>query len=375
VAGAVSAARRAGLGAAFDRAELDRVLDAAAAAGEFSGIVRVTHAGDVVYEATRGMANRADAVPVTPATRFGVASVTKMFTAAAVGRLVDRGVLRFDDPLAERLPADQLPAAAGRAVTLHHLLSHTSGLRDYHAEVGPGGGDAAADVWRQAASYAMRRPADFLPLFSQLPARAAPGPPAVYTDAGFILLGLVLEHATGMAYADVIRREVLEPAGMADSDLFALDEVHPRVAVGYVPPARGRGWTTNVYSIPAMSSPDGGAFCTAADVCRFLDAFHAGALVSQATTERMLHPHAQLVADGVDYGYGMVLVERDGLKLAGHSGEDPGVAARAFRADAHDLDLVIIANVSAGTGPVLRHATRLAAAALAAGGYAPTGSG
>src|SRR5205823_5458146 len=129
-------------------------------------------------------------------------------------------------------------------------------------------------------SYRARRPADFLPLFATLPALREPGGAFSYTNAGYILLGLVLEVITGWPFATVIQDEIFEPAGMIDAGYFPMDEPHPRVAIGYIPPVQeGRPWTSNIFSIPAVGGSDGGAYCTARDLDRFVSVVLTGDLL------------------------------------------------------------------------------------------------
>lgn len=222
-------------------------FDQRAASHHFSGVVLIWRDGAPIFEYGGGIAHRGHLIPITNETRFGVASVTKMVTATTVLRLVDRGELRLDQPLIEILPPEH---------TLHHLLSHTSGLPNYH--------DDAAQTWdsfvgaldRIPGSKA-RRPADMLPLFSDLPAERPPGEKYLYSDANFILAGLVIEAATGKSFYDVATEEVLRPAGMADTAFDELDQDPPRYATGYLhadgPPDT---WRSNVFSLtgPAGSS-------------------------------------------------------------------------------------------------------------------------
>jgi CubicO group peptidase (beta-lactamase class C family) len=322
--------------------------------------VLVTRRGEPLLHQAFGLANRADGVAAEPATRFGIASATKMFTAVAVARLVERGAVDFTRPLADCLPPDRRPATLSPAVTIHHLLCHTSGIADYYDE--DLGAAAFADVWAALPCYRVRRPADLLPLFAGRPPAAAPGERFAYSGAGYVLLGLVVEELTALAFADAVVAEVFEPAGMASSGFFALDEVHPRVAVGYVPPAApGRPWTTNVYSLPAVGAPDGGAFATAADLDRFLTALDAGALVAADTRRAMLARHAD--AGEYGYGYGFWLEPRGDGTAFGHDGEDPGASASAFRDPATAANVIVLSNVTEGASAMARALERALAGA------------
>ena len=200
--------------------------------------------------------DRGHGVPVTGSTRFTVASVTKMVTATAALRLVERGEVRLDQPLTEVLPAEQQIAALTGAHTLHHLLSHTSGLPNYHDDEAVTW-DSFLSCWDRVPCQRARRPADLLPLFRDLPAAAPPGERYSYADANYILAGLVIEAVTGQPYAEAAAEQVLTAAGMAESGFDQRDADPPRLATGYlhepdVPFASGRA---NVFSGPAGPPP------------------------------------------------------------------------------------------------------------------------
>jgi CubicO group peptidase (beta-lactamase class C family) len=178
----------------------------------------------------------------------------------------------------------------------------------------------------------MTRPADFLPLFGDLPPYFPPGDRWRYSNAGYVLLGLIVEELTGEPYTDAVERLVFRPAGMAGSGFFRLDEPRPDVAVGYLPSGR-----SNVYSVPVVGGADGGAFSTAADLDRFLRAY--GELTGDRH-ELMLTPHVPLDR-GIDMGYGAFLY---GDGRFGHGGGDPGVGALIQRLPGPDATVVVLAN-------------------------------
>jgi CubicO group peptidase (beta-lactamase class C family) len=345
----------------MDLERLEAEIAARSARDEFSGAVLIARDGMDLFAGCWGAANRADSVPVTRNTRFGLASLSKTFTAVAIGRLVDAGTVDFATPVIDCLPPDARPRDLDPRVTLHHLLTHTSGLADYFEESEH---DIAeyARLWDEKPNYRYRRPADFLPLFADLPRRADPGAVVSYNNAGFILLALVAETVTSLPFIELIEREVFTPAGMDDSGYFPLDEARPRTAVGYVPGEDGI-WHTNVYSIPIVGGGDGGAFATADDLVRFLAALDDGRLLSADTTGKMLSPQARF-RDGVAYGYGFWLLGEGRTRSFGGTGADPGVAAKALRWPELRITAVRLANVSEGDSeiwPLVRSAVEDAA--------------
>jgi CubicO group peptidase (beta-lactamase class C family) len=299
---------------------------------ELSGIAVITGPDGVEFSGCYGFADRAAGTPVTPATRFALASVTKMFTAATVLALgVDPAA-----PVVSLLPPERRPATLGPDVTVHHLLCHTSHLGDYAEEEGPDPVEYET-IWIDRPCYRYERPADFLPLLDDRPPYGPPGPEFHYCNSGYVLLGLVIEEVGGLSYVDAVARHVFGPAGMADSGFFRSDEPVPDVAIGYLPSGR-----SNVFSVPVIGGADGGAHCTAADLDRFLRACDDGSLLGDRR-ELMLTP--QVEADpGIDYGYGCFLY---GDGRFGHGGGDPGVSALVQRIPAADATVVVLCNIEA----------------------------
>ena len=320
---------------------------------DLSGAMLLTRGGERIFETCVGYADRATRTPVTPATRFGIASVTKMFTACAVVSLVRDGLVAFEAPVVDVLPADRRPRSLLPAVTVHHLLCHTSGIADYceEDEDSPAYLADYAELWRELPSYSMTRPADFLPLFGELPPYRPPGECFQYSNAGYIVLGLVIEELTGQAYADVVQQRVFDPAEMSSSGFFRLDEPVPDLAVGYRRRRAGTPWRTNVYSIPVIGGADGGAMCSARDLDRFLMAYSDGRLLGPLR-DVVLTRHAD-AGDGFGEGYGVHLYP-DGRY--GHGGGDPGVEALVHRWPQEDLHLVVLVNAGIGLADEVRDA-------------------
>jgi CubicO group peptidase (beta-lactamase class C family) len=296
---------------------------------DLSGIAVITGPAGVEFEECFGLADRGAGIPVTPATRFGLASVTKMFTAATVATLgVD-----FTAPVVSLLPPERRPSTLRPDVTVHHLLCHTSHIADYAEEEGPDPVEYET-LWTDRPCYRFERPADFLPLFADRPPYGSPGGEFHYSNAGYVLLGLIAEELSGLSFVDAVRRQVFEPAGMAASGFFRLDEPVPDLAVGYLPSGR-----SNVYSVPVIGGADGGAQCTAADLDRFLRAYDDGSLLEDRR-DAMLTPHVP-VDPGIDYGYGCFLY---GGGRFGHGGGDPGVHTLIQRIPSADATVVVLLN-------------------------------
>ncbi|HET7735506.1 MAG TPA: serine hydrolase domain-containing protein [Nocardioidaceae bacterium] len=330
--------------------ELDELFTRWADERDLSGRVLLTTSGETVFEGSYGPADRSSGVRVAAGTRFGLASVTKMFTAVAVADLVAAGRLGFDTRVADVLAAERRPATLSEEVTVHHLLCHTSGIADYceEDEDSPAYLEDYGSLWDLRPSYSMLRPLDFLPLFGDLPPYRAPGTAWQYSNAGYVVLGLVAEEVTGQPYVDVVQERVFDRAGMTASGFFRLDEAVPEVAVGYLPRESAESpWRSNIYRVPVIGGADGGAFSTSADLDRFLTAYSAGTLLG-AVQDVVLDRHAE-AGDGFASGYG-VFHYPDGRY--GHGGGDPGVEALVHRFPDDDANLVVLCNMEGLAGEV-----------------------
>jgi len=253
----------------------------------FSGVAGLRLGGRERTRIARGWASRQFRRRNGPDTVFGVASVGKLFTSIAVGRLVAAGRLALGDralPFVRRL----LPGLDPR-IEVGHLLSHTSGMGDYfHEEIQ---GQEYADLWSDRPSYRYLEPADFVPLFRDDPQQSAPGERFLYNNAAFVVLGLVVEAITGERCAEFATREVIEAAGLNATGYWRLDELPSGCATGYVEGPSGP--RANYYSIPVTSGADGGVFTNLPDLDLLWEALLSGKLLGPAVTEAWTSPVAE----------------------------------------------------------------------------------
>jgi CubicO group peptidase (beta-lactamase class C family) len=342
----------------MDAKALREWLGGRTATHEFSGVAVIWRDGTPTFTYSGGLAHRGHGVPITDDTRFAVASVTKLVTATTALRLVDRGLVRLDQPLVEILPPAQRPAALAAEHTLHHLLSHTSGLANYHDDEDKTWASFTS-CWDRIPTYHLRRPADMLPLFKDVPAVFPAGSRYQYADANFILAGLVIEAVTGRAFGDVVAEEVLRPAGMVDTAIESLDREPARLATGYLahgddgPPET---WRANYFSVPMVGMPDGGMITTAQDLARLIDALLAGTLLAPAMTRAMTTPQGP-PSDAIEqYGYGCELVVENGeVTIIGHGGSDPGVSTMVAHHLRAATTIVVLSNYDRGSWAVTKH--------------------
>jgi CubicO group peptidase (beta-lactamase class C family) len=262
------------------------------AADRFSGVLGVRRGDHDLLSGAFGYASRTWKVPMAPGMRFDSASITKVFTAVATLQLVESGAFELDTSAIEYLGIEGSGISA--AVTPYHLLTHTSGIADDADEEA---GERYEDLFRERPNYALVETVDFLPQFLGKPPNFPPGAGCRYCNAGYLLLGLMIERASGRTFREYVTEHVFARAGMTSSGFFRMDVVEPDIAEG-VEPIEGAeggviGWRRNVYSYPPIGGPDGGAHVTVEDLLRFHEAVTEGRLLGPALTAELLSPKEQ----------------------------------------------------------------------------------
>ena len=315
---------------------LSDLLSRLTAADQFSGVVWVTRDSQTIFQNTSGFASLPFRAANQLDTKFNIASTTKIFTAVAISQLAEQGKLNFDDVLSKHLP--DYPADVANRVTIHQLLTHTSGLGDYF------------NARFEAARVRLRRVADFVPLFIDDPLAFEPGSRWSYSNAGYTLLGLVIERITGQDYYDAIRERVFRPAGMSDTDFYEMDIPTPNLAIGYThfglddyfDPTRRRN---NLFLHVVKGGPAGGAFSNASDLHNFANALRENRLLSPALTNSLMEGKVLMGREGDrQYGYGLMVSTVDGKRIVGHSGTFPGIGSRLDLYLDHGYTVVILSN-------------------------------
>jgi CubicO group peptidase (beta-lactamase class C family) len=317
-------------------ARAEAYLARLAAADLFSGSVVVVHDGKPIFNRAYGLASRAHGVPNRTDTKFNLGSMNKMFTAVAVAQLAEQGRLAFTDLVGKHLP-DYPNKAVAEKVTLHHLLTHTSGVGDYFN-----------DKYMQAAKDRFRTVRDFFPLFVNKPLEFEPGARFRYSNAGFMILGAVIEKVSGQNYFDYVRDHVCKPAGMADTDAYEMDQDTPNLATGYrrinlqgqseVGPRR-----TNLFLHVFKGGPAGGGFSTAVDLIKFARALRGHRLVGPELTERVMAGKVDSFP-GEKYAYGFVEEVVNGHRIVGHNGGFPGINSQLDIYSDLGYDVAVMSN-------------------------------
>lgn len=322
---------------AIPAADLAREIDWRAAAqardGFFYGAVLVAKRDEVILRRAYGLANREADLPNQVGTRFHSASVGKMFTAAAILKLVEQGRLSLDDSLAKWVP-EYPDQDAARKITLHHLLTHTAGLADWSRQFEPHASQ------REAAGT------------MTAPLAAEPGARMSYSNAGYVLLGAVLEASTGLPLERALEQLVLTPAGMTSTS-FARGTIKDR-ATRYVlaedDPIGFKAPLPYTKDDHLTGDASGGAYTTVDDLFAFHRALVKGRLLNAKLTSESLVPKVDFPGTPrpSKYGYGQRFGECSGRTVFGHSGGGPnaGVSNATYATTDGEWTVIVLSNTN-----------------------------
>ena len=341
LAAAATASPSAG---AQDASDIGALVGAYHEAGRFDGAVLVSDGGEVVYRGAVGLADATWGVPNAPDTRFRVGSVTKQFTAALVLQLVEEGLVDLDAPVTTYVP--DYPAESGDRVTVHHLLTHTSGIPSYTSL--PDFGDVVRDPFA---------PDSFLAVFQDLPLEFEPGAEWRYNNSGYFLLGVIVEKVTGQPYAEALRERILAPLGMGRSAYGGYAEVVPQEATGYVRAADGRRHAA--YLDPSVPYAAGMLVSTVDDLKTWSDALWAGRVFRSPETLALMNaPHEAVPGTDGHYGYGVFsgTAEVGGREVpfVEHGGAIDGFVTSFWRLTDRDAVIVAVSNASDPSSALVR---------------------
>lgn len=312
----------------------------------FSGALLIAKGDEILFTRACGEASKRFHVPNNIETKFNLGSMNKMFTATAIAQLVEKGSLSFEDKIDKYVDESWLPKETTSKITIHHLLSHTSGLGSYFNE-----------TYMKGSKGLYRKVNDFKPLVKGEKLAFEPGKRFRYSNTGMLLLGVVIESVTGQSYFDYIRKNIYEPAGMKNSDSYEMDYPVENLAIGYSPDRTSKyGWQNNLFKHVIKGGPAGGGFSTVADLHRFARAFQGGKLVSADSMKTLLKDHA-----GENYGYGFRIAEGPNGKVVGHSGGFPGINGALDIYLDKGYIVAVLSNYDNGASPVGQKISQLLA--------------
>jgi CubicO group peptidase (beta-lactamase class C family) len=333
-----------------------RISEEVARDGVGGVVAGVAVDGDLVWARGFGWADRDARVPMGTAAVSRTGSISKSFTALLMMRLVDRGVLRLDDPVARYLPEiDQIasPRPGAPPVTFRHLASHTAGIiREPRLE---GAATGPIAEWESKV----------LASISHTAFDSVPGARYVYSNIGFGMLGLALSRAAGRPFMDLMEDEVFRPLGMTGSTFVVDPELIPRLAKGYQNGSNGRidGDTpAREHAGRGYKVPNGGIYSTVADLGRFAGAVSGVPglrILSEQSRQEMLR--VQTPEDPRrGYGLGLSIEAReDGGRTASHGGSVAGYTAHLAFDPATRVAVILLRNYGSGATNLGRAASGL----------------
>ncbi|MBK7143245.1 MAG: beta-lactamase family protein [bacterium] len=309
-------------------AAIDKLVDSLAREDSFSGNLLLGFDGNVVLTKSVGMADRSLGVPNKLSTKFNLGSINKIFTKIAIAQLVQGEKISLEAPFGKYL-IDYPNRDVASRVTVRQLLDMTSGI-----------GDFFGSAFENSPKDRFRSNSDYIPLFASDPLWFEPGTDRRYSNGSYVLLGAIVEAVSGTSYYQYVRDHIYAPAGMTNSDSYALDEIVSDLARGYT---RGENpeddrLRPNIYTLPARGSAAGGGYATVDDLFRFHQALAAGKLLDAGHTAWILtgEPPSQQAKEVT------LPLSQGGLGIAGGS---PGVNAAVESDLAAGYTLVVLSNL------------------------------
>jgi CubicO group peptidase (beta-lactamase class C family) len=296
-----------------------------AAADRFSGTALVAKDGKPIFRRAYGLANREWKIAATPETEFRLGSITKQFTAAAILQLAEQGKLSLDDPISKYYDAPP----AWSDITVKHLLTHSSGIPSYTALPGFFAGPLARTEMKPEAIVALTRdkPLDF-----------KPGARFAYDNTGYILLGIVIERASGQSYAAYLQDHIFGPLGLKHTGYDVSETLLANRAAGY--DKRGGNVINTPYLAMSLPYAAGSLYSDVDDLLAWDIGLRSGKVISPASVTAMFTDY------GFKYGYGQFLDVRDGKRYWQHGGGINGFTTILARYPDQGLTLVVLSNMT-----------------------------
>ena len=307
-----------------DTARMEQVAQEYVQPGQFMGAVLVARGDKIVFSKAYGTANLEKKTPNTLNTRFRLGSLTKQFTAAAVLLLEERGKLKTTDLVKKYYP--EAPPAWDK-ITLVQLLTHTSGIPNF----------TSFPDYEQF-SKQPNTPTELVQRFRDKPLDFEPGAEMRYSNSGYVLLGFIIEKASGTTYAKFVEENIFKPLGMKDSGYETATPPIPNLAQGYVLGPSGPAVADHLDMTVPLSA--GGLYSTAPDLLRWTQALFANKLLSAASLTKMTTPAKN------DYAFGLAIAHRAGLRVIEHGGSIDGFDTKLAYFPDDKLTIVALSNIN-----------------------------
>ncbi|MFD1095571.1 serine hydrolase [Salegentibacter chungangensis] len=305
--------------------------------GQFNGSVLVAENGKVIYKDGLGMANMEWDIPNTANTKHRLGSITKQFTASLIMLLAEEGKLDQQKPVSTYLP--DYPKPMGDEITIHHLLTHTSGIPNYTSFPG----------FFEEKSRDPYKPEEFVETFADSSLQFTPGEKFAYSNSGYFLLGYIIEKVTGKPYEEVLQEKILTPLGMKDTGYDHQETILKNRASGYE--KTGNGYRNAPYLDMSIPYAAGSLYSTAEDLYKWDQALYTGEILSEASKKKMFTPQVPNGSGGYGYGWGMNYSKlensKDSILTIGHGGGINGFNTNIIRVP-EDRNLLVLLNNTGG---------------------------
>lgn len=314
-------------------AEVDRYIESEIELRKIPGIaIAVVRDGEVIKAQGYGLANVEHRVPVKPETVFQSGSVGKPFTATAILMLVDEGKLGLDDPIRQYFPEGP---ERWDEIKVHHLLSHTAGIKNYTA------GDGSFDYRRDYTEDELVREA------MKLPPDFEPGEKWNYSNTGYVLLGILIHRVSGKFYGEFLQERIFGPLDMKTTRVISEEDIVPNRAAGYrlvKGELKNQEWVA-----PSLNTTaDGSLYLTVLDLAKWAVALNSGKLIKPSVLEQMwtVAPLRDGKPNQGNYGYGWMIREIGGRRVVEHGGSWQGFRSHFQHYRDDSLTVVVLVNRS-----------------------------
>jgi CubicO group peptidase (beta-lactamase class C family) len=302
--------------------KVDEYMNALSRLNRFNGSIRVARDGKVLVSRNYGVANLEDNIPNTPKTKFHLASITKQFTATAILMLQERGKLNVQDPICKYLA--ECPAA-WQQITIHHLLTHSSGIPNF----------TDFPDWLQTRALPSTFASTLL-RFKDKPLDFQPGEKYNYSNSGYILLGYIIEKVSGRTYEGFLRDSIFVPLRMLNTGYDDNKVLIEHRAIGYS--REGIRLVRAPYLNMSTVKAAGGLYSTVEDLFIWSQAFDTEKLLSKKSLDAMF-----TIYKG-DYGYGWHIDKQFNRRRANHGGVQIGFKTNIDRYLDHRVSIILLSN-------------------------------
>lgn len=305
------------------QAAIDEYMNATVKTGRFNGSILVAQKGEVMVKKGYGTANFEWQIPNSSETIFRLGSVTKQFCAACIMQLEEKGLLSLNDQLQKYIP----DYPQGNIITIHHLLTHTSGIPNF------------TNFPDYISTMMIPSPPEkTIDRFKNLPLEFQPGEKFAYSNSNYVLLGFILEKVSGQSFENYLQENILKPLHMEHTGYDHPEKILPNRASGY--DASSEGLINTPYIDTSMPHAAGAMYSTVEDMYLWDQGLYGDTILSKASRDKMFTPFLS------NYGYGWIITKAFGRKVIAHDGSINGFATHISRFVDDQVTVIVLSNFS-----------------------------